>query len=206
MRKFLQTTLYEISFYIEIFISMILILVLGFLSIRLIFEISTLTGPFKGEMGDYLQAFLNEALSIAIGVELVKMLSKHTSGTIIEVLLFAIARQLVISHGSAKDSLISVLALAVLFATRKYLFTNFDDSNNIIVRASQKVKIANLLARVNLKAQKGELLRDFMVRHLEEEEKSITIGSTIYFKDTALRIDSMKDGIITRVEIIKALY
>ncbi|MGC4388059.1 hypothetical protein ABXW34_19655, partial [Streptococcus suis] len=92
-------------------------------------------------------------------------LSKHTSGTIIEVLLFAVARQIVVSHSSTLDMLLGVIAIAALFATRKYLFSDFDDSNNIIVRGSQKVKIANVIARVNLKGRDGELLRDFVARH-----------------------------------------
>lgn len=45
-----------------------------------------------------------------------------------------------------------------------------------------------------------------MLRHLKEEEKSVTIGSSIYFDNLALRIDSMKGDKITRIEIIKSLY
>lgn len=152
MRKYLQIRLYELSHYVEIIISIILVISLLVLTGRLALS---LTGIFtiKSGIDTYLQSFLNQAMSIAIGVELIKMLSKHTSGTIIEVLLFAIARQIVVAHGSAKDSLLSVIALAILFATRKYLFTSFDDTSSIIVRGSQKVKIANVLARVELPNQ-----------------------------------------------------
>lgn len=206
MRKFFQTLLYELSFYVEIIISLILLIVLLILTSRLVADMFGVFTESGNNISNYLQVFLNKALSIAIGVELIKMLSKHTSGTIVEVLLFAVARQLVVAHGNVLDSLLSVIAIAVLFATRKYLFTSFDDANNIIVRGSQKVKIANVLARVNLPAQKGELMRDLMVRYLTEEEKTIAIGASIYFKDVALRIDSMKGGTITRVEIIRSLY
>ena len=204
MRKFLQTILYELSFYVEILVSVILVIMLVLLTGILATEIVTIFGG-DIRINAYLQNFLNQAMNIAIGVELIKMLSKHTSGTIIEVLLFAIARH-VVDHSSSLDSLLSVAAIAILFATRKYLFTSFDDSNNIILRASQKVKIANILARVNLKGEKNEDLRDFMLRHLKEEEKSVTIGSSIYFDNLALRIDSMKGDKITRIEIIKSLY
>lgn len=205
MRKFLQTILYELSFYVEILVSVILVIMLVLLTGILATEIVTIFGG-DIRINAYLQNFLNQAMNIAIGVELIKMLSKHTSGTIIEVLLFAIARHVVVDHSSSLDSLLSVAAIAILFATRKYLFTSFDDSNNIILRASQKIKIANILARVNLKGEKNEDLRDFMLRHLKEEEKSVTIGSSIYFDNLALRIDSMKGDKITRIEIIKSLY
>ena len=154
MRKFLQTLLYELSFYVEILVSIILVLVLLLLTGRLVLEVSSIYTS-SASIEDYLQSFINQAMSIAIGVELIKMLSKHTSGTIIEVLLFAVARQIVVSHSSTLDMLLGVIAIAALFATRKYLFSDFDDSNNIIVRGSQKVKIANVIARVNLKGRDG---------------------------------------------------
>lgn len=190
MRKYLQIRLYELSHYVEIIISIILVISLLVLTGRLALS---LTGIFtiKSGIDTYLQSFLNQAMSIAIGVELIKMLSKHTSGTIIEVLLFAIARQIVVAHGSAKDSLLSVIALAILFATRKYLFTSFDDTSSIIVRGSQKVKIANVLARVELPViNKNELMRDLMLRHLEEE------GKTVY-QSTAKCITDVPDKMST---------
>ena len=193
------------SYYVEILISIILLVSLLILTGHLALM---LTGIFsiKSGLDTYLQNFLNQAMSIAIGVELIKMLSKHTSGTIIEVLLFAIARQIVVAHGSPIDSLLSVLALTILFATRKYLFTSFDDTSSVVVRGSQKVKVANVLARVNLPAaSKDELMRDLMLRHLEVEDKLPTIGASIAFADVALRIDHMHEGVITRIEIIKSL-
>lgn len=205
MRKFLQTLLYEVSFYVEIIISIILVVVLMTLTTRLVLDVSGLFSPSQTiEM--YLQNFLNQAMSIAIGVELIKMLTKHSSSTIIEVLLFALARQLVVNHGTSLDALLTVISLAILLASRKFLLSNFDDPTSTIVRGSQTVKMANVLARVNLDSDKQELMRDYMVRHLREEEKSVAIGSSIYFKDVALRVDSMKDGRITRVEIIKSHY
>ncbi|GEE05929.1 hypothetical protein ScOT1_00220 [Streptococcus canis] len=205
MRKYLQVRLYELSYYVEILISIILLVSLLILTGHLALM---LTGIFsiKSGLDTYLQNFLNQAMSIAIGVELIKMLSKHTSGTIIEVLLFAIARQIVVAHGSPIDSLLSVLALTILFATRKYLFTSFDDTSSVVVRGSQKVKVANVLARVNLPAaSKDELMRDLVLRHLEVEDKLPTIGASIAFADVALRIDHMHEGVITRIEIIKSL-
>ncbi|MGT2926555.1 hypothetical protein [Streptococcus cuniculipharyngis] len=205
MRKFLQTMLYELSFYVEIVISMILVLALLALTARLMVGALDIWSSTQ-TIEDYLQTFLTQAMTIAVGVELIKMLCKHTSGTIVEVLLFAVARQIVVSHGSAIDTLLGVIAIAILFATRKYLFTSFDDSNNIILRGSQKVQIASILARVKLPNQPGELLRDFMTRHLQADEKTVAVGATVYIKDVALRIDSMRGDQITRVEIIKSLY
>ncbi len=62
------------------------------------------------------------------------------------------------------------------------------------------------MGRLQLSGKKNETLRDFMLRHLKEENKTVAIGSCIYFNDFALRIDSMRGDYITRIEIIKSLY
>ena len=54
------------------------------------------------------------------------MLCKHTPATVIEVLLFAIARQLIVEHTSTLENLVGIISIAILFAVRKYLFYNFD--------------------------------------------------------------------------------
>ena len=66
--------------------------------------------------------FLERALNIVIGVEFIKMLAKHSPGSSLEVLLYAIARHMVVGHGSAVENLISVAAIAVIFIIRRFWF------------------------------------------------------------------------------------
>lgn len=66
--------------------------------------------------------FLENALDLVIGIEFIKMLIKHTPGSVAEVLLFALARHMVLSGGSAVENLLTVCAIAVIFAIRKFLF------------------------------------------------------------------------------------
>ena len=44
------------------------------------------------------------------------------------VLLFAIARQLVVNHSSAVDTLLGVAAVALIFVIKKFLHTDGDDA------------------------------------------------------------------------------
>ncbi|RDY29164.1 hypothetical protein CHL78_002325 [Romboutsia weinsteinii] len=76
---------------------------------------------------------LGQILLLVIGVELVVMLSLHIPGALIEVLLYAIARKMLLlpkSEGMA-DVLIGVIAIAGLFAIRKYLLTKDNSNMNI---------------------------------------------------------------------------
>ena len=50
------------------------------------------------------------------------MLAKHSPGSSLEVLLYAIARHMVVGHESALDNLISVGAIALIFVVRKFFF------------------------------------------------------------------------------------
>ena len=67
------------------------------------------------------ERILSMVLTLVIGVEFIKMLCKHTPEAVIDVLLFAIARQMVIYHEKTLDLLIGALAIAGLFAAKKFL-------------------------------------------------------------------------------------
>ena len=56
-------------------------------------------------------AFFADAMTIVVGIEFVKMLMLHTPRAVTDVLLFAIARQLVVNHSSAVDTLLGVACL-----------------------------------------------------------------------------------------------
>ena len=67
-----------------------------------------------------IRSFLERSLDIVIGIEFIKMLAKHSPGSSLEVLLYAIARHLVVGHDSALENLLSVGAIALIFIVRKF--------------------------------------------------------------------------------------
>ena len=67
-----------------------------------------------------------DIMTLAVGVELIKMLSQHTPATVVEVLMFAIAREMVTHHDSAINTAIGVMSICALFATRKFFFCKND--------------------------------------------------------------------------------
>ena len=69
-----------------------------------------------------IRTFLERALDIVIGIEFIKMLAKHSPGSSLEVLLYAIARHMVVGHESALENLLSVGAIALIFIVRKFFF------------------------------------------------------------------------------------
>lgn len=124
MKKIIQNKLYEVSFHIENIIAVFLLLAIVAYMVRFIHFLPEIIIEKRT-----LNAFLGEAMTIAVGAEFMKMLCKHTPTTVIEVLLFAIARQMVITHISAFETLMGVVAIAGLFAIKKFLFCSFEEAD-----------------------------------------------------------------------------
>ena len=108
------------AIYAYLYIPIIILIVIALSGIRLIFTITEI--PIMDMDIDFFTTFLANGLSLVVGVEFVKMLCTHTPGTVIEVLLFAIARQMIVGHVSGFEVLAGVAAIAGLFATHKFLY------------------------------------------------------------------------------------
>ena len=124
MRKKLQDKMFEASYLFELFISIIVGIAVLILAVRLVVDTFQVSVYFEGV--DALVKILDDAIILAIGAELIKMLCKHTPETVIEVLAFALARQLIIGHAAPLENLITISAIAVLFAIRKFLLKSHD--------------------------------------------------------------------------------
>ncbi len=124
MRKKLQDKMFELSYLFELFISVIVGIAVLMLSIRLLVETLNVSVYFGGASS--LLKILDDAIILAIGAELIKMLCKHTPETLIEVLAFALAHQLIVGHAAPWENLITVLSIAALFAIRRFLLKQHD--------------------------------------------------------------------------------
>ena len=149
---------------------------------------------------------LTVCFNLIIGVEMIRMLYLHTPITVFEVLLCAIARQVIIDHSSPVNSLLGVIAIAILFATRKFLFVTFDEAEKTIFRANQKVRHVNRLIHVNIPYENDETLLDVITKKLKEEDTEIGTGACTYFSDFGLRVAKITDGKITRIEVIRSIH
>lgn len=79
-------------------------------------------GELGSGMEEVLPHFLEAAFNLVIGIEFVDMLTKHSPGSALEVLLYAIVRHMVLEGGTTKDMIIGTGAILVIFIIRKYFF------------------------------------------------------------------------------------
>ena len=81
-----------------------------------IYEMLTVEGYFRD-----VNNVLHHLLSLVVGVEFVRMLIDTTPSNILEVLTVAITRHVILSHDNPWANVASILCIAALFATRRFL-------------------------------------------------------------------------------------
>lgn len=124
MRRKIQNRIYEICYFLESVIAVIVGIAVVILCVKL-FKDMIFNAVYSSDE-EVLVDVLDSAMTLAIGVEFIKMLCRHTPQTVVEVLLFAIAKQLVVFHTTPLENLMNVAAIAGLFAIRKFLLRRED--------------------------------------------------------------------------------
>ncbi|MDD7756191.1 MAG: hypothetical protein PUJ51_17015 [Clostridiales bacterium] len=132
MIKKQEKTLLKLSKVFELVLSIIILIIvfLGMMDLsRSVYQSYIVNFATPVEYSE-LNSFLAEGLLLVIGVELVVMLCLHVPGTLIEVLLFAIARKLILLPKTSGmiDLFLGILAIGIIFAIRKYLL-NQEEKN-----------------------------------------------------------------------------
>lgn len=97
-----------------------LIVLVGLLAFE-VYKMFTVDGYFNSA-----ETFLQDILTIVVGLEFVRMLINLTPANTLEVLIVAIARQVIVDHSSPVNNVVCVLCIAGLFAIRKFLISKRD--------------------------------------------------------------------------------
>jgi uncharacterized membrane protein (DUF373 family) len=107
--------------FFEFAIAVITLVVLAILIVYEVTKFFTVDSYFSAS-----DVYLKNMLTILIGLEFVRMLINLTAANTIEVLIVAIARQVIIDHANALGTVACVLCIAGLFAIRKFLLSEND--------------------------------------------------------------------------------
>lgn len=120
-----QSNMLKISHIFEFMLALVVIgvVILGTIdSLRIIwgYYIIDFKNPVEYEQ---LNNILAHILLLVIAIELVIMLTLHKGETILEVLLYAIARKLILlpKKDSMDDFFLGIISIAILFAIKKFL-------------------------------------------------------------------------------------
>lgn len=108
----IRKVLHIIEFLIAV---MTLIVLLGMLGLEIL-KMLTASGYFST-----VDNYLHNILTIVVGLEFVRMLIDMTPANTTEVLIVALARQVILSHDDPFSNIASILCIAGLFAVRRFL-------------------------------------------------------------------------------------
>ena len=204
MIKILKNSIIKVVDLLEMIIGAFLVISIAILIVFLAKDLKVIA--ISGAQVDSFNIFLASAFNLVIGIEFVKMLCKHSPGTVVEVLLFAIARQLIVEHTSTFENLIGIVSIGILFAVRKYLFYTFDEVEKTVYRANERIKRINILEHIDIPGDKTDTLEDIILRESKERKLEVGTGTCIYYAGFALKVAKLNDdNKITRVQIIKSI-
>ena len=102
VKRIFRDQLAELAGLLEVGISLLVVVALMLAVVPLI---KMLPGLLVDTNEVEISLFLQRALDIVIGIEFIKMLAKHSPGSALEVLLYAIARHMIVGHESAVEKL-----------------------------------------------------------------------------------------------------
>ncbi|MDR3766740.1 MAG: hypothetical protein Q3Y08_06865 [Butyricicoccus sp.] len=154
MKIHLRELMRRLSDLLELLIGFLLLIALCAALIGLVCEVSpTKLVADPNVFSDY----LGIASAIVIGLEFVKMLCTHTIDSVIEIMLLAIARQMITEHTSPLENLLAVLSIGVLYLVRKFLYIpKKDDIKHTSIFSRLRNKKGTDPAAQAQEAEKGE--------------------------------------------------
>ena len=116
MHKKTATVIHKILHFFEVVIAILTLIVLvGMLGME-VYRMFTVDSYFNS-----INTYLHNILTLVVGLEFVRMLLDMTPANTLEVLIVAIARQVILTHDNPWSNVASVLCIAGLFAIRRFL-------------------------------------------------------------------------------------
>lgn len=65
--------------------------------------------------------FVGHVFNILIGIEFLKMLCQPSADTVLEVLIFLVARHMILDHTTVIENFLTIISIGILFAIKKYI-------------------------------------------------------------------------------------
>lgn len=188
----------------EIYLTALILIGVLIFSAKIIKELYEIIIVFP-EFPMSINEFLGDVLALVIAIEFVKMLAKHTPGSAIDVVLFATARKLILNHDAMMDSLVGVIAIAILFVIRKYLSNVIvnDGANGTIINSGMEIHDFNKLFNTKVSRVEGHTIGGLIYNMATEKSDDIVSGYTIEVEGHEVEVYSMDDQLIKQVKIYK---
>lgn len=203
-RHKLRKTISTLAGITEILVAVIILLAVLISAVLLAVDLFGYSGALFGKEAvvSYNDIF-STAIYIVIGIEMIKMIVKHTPDSVLEVVLFVVAKRIVADAAfGSLDLLLCVLAIAAIFAVRKFL--HFDASkmrDGTTFGADTRICDIEDLLHIDL-PDIGTTVGEVAEGELHRLERPVTEGEELTIGEAIFRIHSMDGGAIRKVEVV----
>ena len=119
MRRQLREKFYQGLKTLELLIAVAIVIIIVVMAGLTIYDY--LAGDVDLRDISSLETFLQEMLTFVVGIEFVKMLIFHNPERVIDVLIFATSRQLVVEHTNGVETIVRIVGIGLLFAIQRFL-------------------------------------------------------------------------------------
>lgn len=202
MRKYLRDKLHRLAQYLEIIVALIIFVMIAISIMNMVIHIAL--NPLEIQGSEAFYKFMNDALSLIIGIEFLKMIIVPTSDNIIETLMFAVARHVILDQ-ELSVMIIGVASVAILFFIKKYLYSTFEEIHTYNFRGKTKIEFINRVAGLNLPIIDGrDRIGEYLIHQLKEEDRPINAGEKIKVNDKIFFIINRmsKENKIKNIELV----
>lgn len=206
-RKFIETNIERVAYVIEMVIALFVIfgLIIGLKDFLLYFGV-LFEASFK-DTYELFQSFLGYALLLIVGVELISMIIYHSTQAILELVLFVIARKMLIYSHDMMDLVLGTIALTIVFLTLRYFAPKGEEDT--LKRDSHEsyggdvmLKSIHESEEMNLNQQASKLtVSDFVEQLAESQFRPLERGEVFFAGSKKIVVTKVEDGKVEEVVI-----
>ena len=153
---------------------------------------------FSGHIKDAaksLKEIISPLLMFVIVVELIIMLIKHQPRIVFDVLLIAIAREIIIAGHNFKDVLLGTISLLIMFFIRKFLtLKSIPPGTAIIIDPYITIESLNEMLGVHIPFEEDKYLVDLIERVAEERGIVLKKRKTVDVANVRIEILDLDDS------------
>lgn len=176
---FLINKLKDIIFVIEMVLALVIFMgVLAGLA-STVFQIPGILTMSRGQFYNSFREFLGNALLLVVGVELMRMLITHTTRATMELIVYVIARKLLIYTDTMTDIVLGTIALAIVFLTIRFLLPTAKSAGKPSrFPGSISLKELGRKLAIDIPVNNGDTLNEF-IQKIRQNQGPPSVGEKV---------------------------
>lgn len=145
------------------------------------------------------ESFLAYSLILIVGIELILMILYHSTRAILELVLFVIARKMLVYSHTMQDLVLGTIAILLVFIILRYLLP--EGKKHDIVRKTEKVYLPYIKMKDLFNSWEEEnpldsemTLGDFIHAQSNKLGIEVGIGTKVNYKDSRMAVTKLSEN------------